>query len=179
MAKHASLTSPSASLMSSILFRKSVIKMLPSGRQRLLHNRVHWAKFYMSKAGLIVSQRRGWFSASEVGRALLARNLERLDVSELMKIPSFAEFYAGQTKNDELVGKAETLAVRTPVEPSTPEEQIDAAQLAFQSALRDDLLQRILQNSPSFFERVIVDLLVAMGYRGLVSECGDPAGRIR
>ena len=66
-------------------------QMLPSGRQRLLHNRVHWAKFYMSKAGLISSQRRGWFSASDAGHALLAGKPERLDVSELMKIPSFEE----------------------------------------------------------------------------------------
>jgi restriction system protein len=140
-------------------------QMLPSGRQRVLHNRVHWAKFYMSKAGLTASQRRGWFSASEAGRALLGRNPERIDVSELMKIPSFVEFYAG-TKSDEVVAATENLGVRTPVEYITPEEQIDAAHLALQAVLRDELLQRILQNSPSFFEGVIVDLLVAMGYGG-------------
>lgn len=152
-------------------------QMLPSGRQRLLHNRVHWAKFYMSKAGLIASQRRGWFSASEAGRALLGRNPERIDVSELMKIPSFVEFYAGQAKSDEVVAKTETSVVRTPVEHATPEEQIEAAHLALQAALRDDLLQRILQNSPSFFERVIVDLLVAMGYGGSHQNAATQLGR--
>jgi restriction system protein len=141
-------------------------QMLPSGRQRLLHNRVHWAKFYMSKAGLISSQRRGWFSASEAGRALLARKPQRIDVSELMKIPSFVEFYEGQSKSDEVVATTDTPVVSMPIEQVTPEEQIEAAHIALQAALRDDLLQRILQNDPSFFERVIIDLLVAMGYGG-------------
>src|SRR5579863_3389645 len=152
-------------------------QMLPSGRQRLLHNRVHWAKFYMSKAGLIASQRRGWFSASEAGRALLARKPERIDVSELMKIPSFVEFYAGQTKTDDVISTTKTSAIHTPIEQVTPEEQIEAAHLAFQAALRDDLLQRILQNSPSFFERVIIDLLVAMGYGGTHQNAATQLGR--
>jgi restriction system protein len=151
-------------------------QMLPSGRQRLLHNRVHWAKFYMSKAGLIASQRRGWFSASEAGRALLARNPQRIDVSELMKIPSFVEFYAGQTKNDEVVATTEPSAI-TPIQHVTPEEQIETAHLTFQAALRDDLLQRILQNTPSFFEGVIIDLLVAMGYGGTHQNAATQLGR--
>jgi restriction system protein len=141
-------------------------QLLPSGRQKLLHNRVHWAKFYMTKAGLIDSPRRGRFVASEAGRALLAGKLQRIDVSELMKIPSFVEFYAGQAKDDDTVVEVATSSPPSPSGQVTPEEQIEAAHLALQAALRDDLLQRILQNSPSFFERVIVDLLVAMGYGG-------------
>jgi restriction system protein len=150
-------------------------QMLPSGRQRLLHNRVHWAKFYMSKAGLIASQRRGWFSASEAGRALLARKPDRIDVSELMKIPSFAEFYAGQTKTDEVVATTEASAIRAP-ENVTPEEQIEAAHLALQAALRDDLLQRILQNSPSFLRRAHRRSLGRDGLRGHTSECCRTTG---
>ena len=152
-------------------------QLLPSGRQRLLHNRVHWAKFYMSKAGLIGSPRRGWFSATEAGRALLARNLERIDVSELMKIPPFAEFYSGQTKTSEAPPVTDNGAVGSPVERITPEEQIEAAHVALQAALRDDLLQRILQNSPSFFERVIIDLLVGMGYGGTHQNAATQLGR--
>jgi restriction system protein len=149
-------------------------QMLPSGRQRLLHNRVHWAKFYMSKAGLIASQRRGWFSASEAGRALLARNPERIDVTQLMEIPAFVEFYDAK---DAVAPNTETPAASSPVGQVTPEEQIEAAHLALQAALRDNLLQRILQNSPSFFERVIVDLLVAMGYGGSHRNAATQLGR--
>ena len=73
-------------------------QLLPSGRQRILHNRVHWAKFYMSKAGLIASTRRGWFVATDAGRAFLAQNFERIDVERLLAVPSFAEFYRASSK---------------------------------------------------------------------------------
>ena len=68
-------------------------ELLPSGRQKVLHNRMHWAKFYMSKAGLVESPRRGRFIATAEGRALLARNLQRIDVELLHAYPSFQEFY--------------------------------------------------------------------------------------
>jgi hypothetical protein len=67
--------------------------LLPSGRQRVLNNRIHWAKFYMSKAGLISSPARGRFVATEDGRNLLATNPDRINVALLMKSPSFREFY--------------------------------------------------------------------------------------
>jgi restriction system protein len=73
---------------------KERAQILPSGRQRVLHNRVHWAKFYMTNAGLIVSPRRGRFVATEAGRALLATNPERVDVQRLLAYPSFHEFYS-------------------------------------------------------------------------------------
>ena len=67
-------------------------ELLPSGRQRLLHNRLHWAKFYMSKAGLIASPARGRFVVTEKGKALLATPPERIDVALLMREPNFREF---------------------------------------------------------------------------------------
>ena len=66
---------------------------LPSGRQRVLNNRIHWAKFYMSKAGLISSPARGRFVATEEARKLLATNPDQINVALLMKWPSFREFY--------------------------------------------------------------------------------------
>src|SRR5690606_21598775 len=59
-------------------------QLLPSGRQRVLHNRIHWAKFYLSKAGLLASPGRGRFVATEAGKALLASNPDRIDVRLLM-----------------------------------------------------------------------------------------------
>jgi restriction system protein len=70
--------------------------MLPSGRQRLLHNRLHWSKFYMSKAGLIASPSRGRFMATEEARKLLATNPDRINVALLMQYPSFREWYKSQ-----------------------------------------------------------------------------------
>lgn len=144
-------------------------QLLPSGRQRLLHNRVHWAKFYMGKAGLLDTPRRGRFVASETGRALLAGKPERIDVERLLAYPAFATYYRSQGANGTAPAEAAPAADAVAPKPDlevTPEEQIDAAVLTLQRALRDDLLARILDNSPAFFEGVIVDLLVAMGYGG-------------
>lgn len=138
-------------------------EILPSGRQRVLHNRIHWAKFYMSKAGLIESPKRGLFRATSEGKAVLALNPASIDNETLKAYPAFVEFQdssvRGQAKDEQPVVKAAASS-------STPEEQIDAAQAVLYSALSSDLLQRILDNSPLFFEHLIVDLLVAMGYGG-------------
>lgn len=139
-------------------------EFLPSGRQRILHNRIHWAKFYMSKAGLVESPKRGVFRASQTGRDLLASNPALIDVEDLKAYPSFVEFYENSTSKQPKDEKPAAKAVAA--SPATPEEQIDAAQSVLHSALSSDLLQRILDNSPSFFEHLIVELLVAMGYGG-------------
>lgn len=153
-------------------------QLLPSGRQLLLHNRTHWAKFYMSKAGLINSTRRGWFVASDAGCALLATKPNRIDVQTLFLIPSFAEFYKGSSSaTTDAQHKDGSAPVITAITQTTPEEQVDAALLTQHSTLRDDLLQRILENSPGFFERVILDLLVAMGYGGSRRNAAHQLGR--
>lgn len=139
-------------------------ELLPSGKQRILHNRIHWAKFYMSKAGLIESPKRGLFTASAAGKALLSQNPQSIDNDTLNQFPAFVEFRLGNTKeNGTAVEKA---AVAASNSEATPEEQIDAAQAILKSALSSDVLQRILDNSPAFFENVIVELLVSMGYGG-------------
>jgi restriction system protein len=159
------------------LTREEREEMLPSARQRLLHNRIHWAKFYMTKAGLIDQPQRGRFVASEQGRALLATNPERITVETLMRYPAFREFYRnsnGRTREG-VSSREEEQA--TSVDRVTPEEQIEAAHSALQSALRQDLIHRILQNSPSFFENVIIDLLLAMGYGGSLRSAAAQLGR--
>lgn len=139
-------------------------ELLPSGRQRILHNRIHWAKFYMSKAGLIASPSRGKFAASAAGRALLATSPDSIDVDLLKAYPSFLDFYS---KSAGGAGQGETPAAKAASDSEiTPEEQIDAAHSVLHAALKADLLQRILAQSPTFFERVIVELLVSMGYGG-------------
>lgn len=148
-------------------------EMLPSGKQRLLHNRVHWAKFYMSKAGLIDSPKRGVFVISPAGRQLLTSNPQRIDVETLKRIPAFAEFYSTSTTDT---------ATPTPLPMSsasdaTPEEQIDSAHAVLTAALKADLLQRILEQSPNFFERLIVELLVAMGYGGSHEDAARQLGK--
>ena len=151
-------------------------ELLPSGRQRVLHNRIHWAKFYMSKAGLIATPARGRFVATDRGRGLLATAPERIDVALLMQEPDFREFYKNEGR-EAVQGGAGAKPLGTASPRTTPEEQIDAAHASLQAALRDELLQRILANSPAFFEQLIVDLLVAMGYGGSHKDAAAQLGR--
>ena len=139
-------------------------QILPSGRQRVLHNRIHWAKFYMSKAGLIESPQRGLFRATKAGKTALAKSPSHIDNDTLKAYPAFLEFQEASAAGQPKTEKPATAAAAASL--ATPEEQIDAAQAVLHSALSSDLLQRILGNSPLFFEHLIVDLLVGMGYGG-------------
>jgi restriction system protein len=111
--------------------------------------------------------------ASEAGRQLLASNPARIDVNTLLQYPSFREFYEA----DRSSGSTETVEAEGPREARTPEEDIDAAYLRVTSALRADLLERIAQNTSDFFEQLIVDLLVAMGYGGSHKSAATQLGR--
>ena len=147
-------------------------QLLPSGKQRVLHNRIHWAKFYLSKAGYLESPRRGRFVITPAGKALLANPPTNFDTQYLLSIPAFREFYRNN-QADETVASPVQQAPAT----ATPEEVIEAAFNATQAALRAELLERILQNDPSFFERLIVELLVAMGYGGSRRNAAAQLGR--
>ena len=151
-------------------------EMLPSGKQRLLHNRVHWAKFYMSKAGLIDSPKRGVFVASSAGRELLATKPVRIDVETLKRFPAFVGFY-NQSGDDAVSKELGQAAIAVAASEATPEEQIDAAYVVLTKALKADLLGRVLEQSPSFFERLIVELLVAMGYGGSHDDAARQLGK--
>lgn len=142
-------------------------ELLPSGRQRVLHNRIHWAKFYLSKAGLIESPSRGVFVATAKGREFLNSNPAELSTELLKNFPAFAEFYSKYSKSStDTVESEMPAAIVAAQSSSTPEEQIDAASTVLISVLKTEILQRVVAQSPGFFERVIVDLLVAMGYGG-------------
>ncbi|MBH5385255.1 restriction endonuclease [Bradyrhizobium diversitatis] len=147
-------------------------KKLPSGKQRVLHNRIHWAKFYLSKAGYLDSPRRGRFVITSAGKALLKNPPTNLDTQYLLSVPAFREFYRNNQAD-------ETVATPMHQAPAaaTPEEVIESAFNATQVALRAELLERILQNDPSFFESVIVELLVAMGYGGSHRNAAAQLGR--
>jgi len=151
--------------------------LLPSGRQRVLNNRIHWAKFYMSKAGLISSPAKGRFVATDEGRELLATKPDQINVALLMKWPSFQEFY--KAEKEPASNSADVPPEGKGPKPYavTPEEQIETAYQAVQSLLRANLLDRIAQNSPSFFEQLIVDLLVAMGYGGSRKDAASQLGK--
>ena len=138
-------------------------ELLPSGKQKLLHNRIHWAKFYLSKAGLISSPKRGVFLATQAGNDLLLTKPEQINVETLKTYPAFNNFYTSSESQAHLNVDLKPTSLVSAI---TPEEQIDAAHSTINAALKSDLLSQLLEQTPTFFEAVIVDLLVAMGYGG-------------
>lgn len=151
-------------------------EVLPSGRQTFIANRIHWAKLYMTKAGLVRMIRRGVFTASEEGRRLLATNPARIDKGTLSQYP---DYMAWKDKRGEgasgAVGESITRELETDI--ATPEERMEAGYAELAASLRIEVLERLLDASPAFFEQVIVDLLVAMGYGGGRAEMGKAIGR--
>lgn len=146
-------------------------QLLPSGKQRVFHNRVHWAKFYLQKAGLLESSRRGRFNITSTGREVLVSPPPRLDVAYLKRFPAFLMFYSGES------GANAPDPLIEPTSAATPEEVVEEVHRSLGLALRAELHERILKNSPAFFETLIVDLLVAMGYGGSRRDASERLGR--
>lgn len=139
-------------------------ELIPSGRITVLQSRAHWARTYLSKAGLLESPKRNYHVITERGRTLLATKPARIDNKLLEQFEGFNDWREG--------GSSDTLH-SAPVEPAptiedsqTPEEAMDAAHAILNSALRDELFGLLQEISPQQFERLILDLLSSMGYGG-------------
>lgn len=136
---------------------------LPSGRQGAFHNRAHWAKHYMTRAGLLESTKRGEFQITARGRELLAEGLPKIDGDVLARYPEFVAWKHGAVDagSEGLpIGPAEIPTVPL----ATPEERIDGARKELEAGLKADLLDRVRQMLPGDFEQLITQLLVKMGY---------------
>jgi restriction system protein len=147
--------------------------LLASGRQTIFANRVHWAKTYLAKAGLVEATRRGHFRLTQRGADVLAANLERIDNRVLSRFEEFRQFSDRSAKpaDDEVVPEPADAAEQT------PDEIMRAAHRRIEAALAEELLDRVRAAPPDFFERLIVNLLLAMGYGGSVAEAGRALGR--
>jgi len=148
-------------------------ELLPSGRQATFDNRVSWARTYLKKAGLLVSPRRGRFKITSRGLELLEHNPQAINVKLLEQYPEFLEFRAKRSTQD---GKQDKVTPPVPSQ-TTPVEVIETAYEAIRSELASELLEQIMQSSPSFFERLVVDLLVKMGYGGTRKDAGQAVGK--
>ncbi len=142
--------------------------LLPSGRQATFDNRVGWARTYMKKAGLLQTPRRGYFTITDSGLRALKTNPDKINVKFLEQYPEFLDF---RTK-----GKATQTDVTMPTEERTPREVMEDAYATIRTQLAGELLERIAQSSPQFFERLVVDLLVTMGYGGTRRDAGEAVG---
>lgn len=149
-------------------------ELLPSRRQAVFDNRVRWAKTYLTKAGLIESTRRAHFRITDRGRQALAENPDRIDNNYLSQFPEFEEFRSRST--DARQERLPTPEESTP-EDRTPDEIMRSAHQEVELSLRQELLDRVIAAPPDFFERLIVNLLVAMGYGGSLEDAGRALGK--
>lgn len=148
-------------------------ELLPSGNQPIFANRVAWARTYVKKAGLIKAPKRGHFEITERGREALAKNPGKINVAYLDQFPEFVEFR--KTKKVKKVDKPTTEG-KGFLE-TNPEETLEAAYQELQESLADELLSTIKECSPAFFERLVVDVLLGMGYGGSRKEAGEAIGQ--
>jgi restriction system protein len=144
-------------------------QMLPSGQNRVFTNRLAWAKAYLKKAGLLESPSRGSLRITPKGKEVLAKPPSKINIQYLKSFPSFN--WHGPPKSTD-----------QPDEPSeadgrTPEELLESSYATLKEKLADELLERVRVGSPQFFERLVVDLLVAMGYGGSRADAGQAVGR--
>ncbi len=146
---------------------------IPSGTITTIRNRVGWAKTYLKKAGLLEQPKRGQIRISDEGKAVLSQGLKRIDAKWLGQYPSFVEFK--NKKKDKGNGNGEKPEIED--EKKTPEERIDDSYQTLRAALADDLLEQIKAASPKFFEHLVVELLVAMGYGGSIEDAGQAIGK--
>ena len=145
-------------------------ELLPSGKQTRIANRVHWARSYLKQAGLVSNPRRGWYELTEQGRSALSDTSE-INSKYLEQFDEFQDFKSRTRGGD--TGE-EHLA---PDDSETPDESIQAAHKRLNAALAANLLDYVRSASPAFFESLIVELLIAMGYGGSTEDAGRALGQ--
>lgn len=152
-------------------------ELLPSGKQAIFDNRLGWAKTYLDKAGLLVTVKRAVYRITEDGRRLLSERPPQISKQTLVKFEKFRSFIAARhdsEKSDELAATASTGKQSMPDAETgiTPEETLENAYQAIRKKVEADLLDAVKQASPQFFEKLVVELLVKMGYGGSLEDAG-------
>ena len=151
-------------------------ELLPSGRQAIFRNRVAWARAYMKMAKLLENTQRGVFRITDRGRDVLQTAPQKIDIRFLMQFPEFAERRKAE-QNKLKKKKIESTSPDEPVSSITPEEQIEEAYENLRENLTGEILSQLKDLSPSFFEKVVVEVLVKMGYGGSRKDAGEAIGK--
>ena len=146
-------------------------RLLPSGKQEIFNNRVGWARTYLKKAGLLDITRRGYCRITERGVEVLGENPKGIDNKLLFRFEEFREFKS--------VKREKPLIVKGPgKEEGTPIEEMESSYENIRNSLAGEIIQQIKTTSPSMFERIVVKLIVEMGYGGSLKDAGDAIGGI-
>lgn len=147
-------------------------QVLPSGTQFVINNRVGWAKTYLLKAGLLESPRRSFFRITELGKSVLKKDIKQINVKYLEQFPMFKEFRSirkgANGEGDQVLEDNLT---------DTPQELLEFSYQKLKKELAQDLLGYVKQASPQFFEKLVLELLLAMGYGGSRKDAGEAVGQ--
>lgn len=149
------------------LTEEELNEWLPSKTQKIFYNRVYWAKAYLKMAGLVENVRRSYFKITEKGQQVLSENLENINIRYLRKFPEFLSS-VDSTKKTEL--KEEEIGLQTNPSSKTPQEILEDAYEKINESLSNEVLSRVKKIHPSDFEKLVVELLVKMGYGGTVDD---------
>ncbi|MGI6318325.1 MAG: winged helix-turn-helix domain-containing protein [Dethiobacteria bacterium] len=152
------------------LAEEDLRELLPSGKQTVFYNRVGWAKTYLQKAKLLESLRRGYFQITKRGLEVLKEKPQEIDRKYLEQFDEFREF-VGLTDNTSIVVTLPDNKEKTPL------EVLEAAYEEIEQILVTEILEKLKNGSPSFFERLVVDLLLKMGYGGSRADAGHAIGK--
>ena len=151
-------------------------ELLESGGQQIINNRVSWAKTYLLKAGLLNSPKRGTFLISTEGLKVLASRPDKINIRYLKNFPDFQEWQNTPSlrKYEEKVATDEIEGLETR---QTPQELLELSQAKLREELAFEVLDKVKSCSPAFFERLVVDLLLKMGYGGSRKDAGQVLGK--
>jgi len=158
-----------------LLSSQEINHLLPSGKQTTFYNRVTWARIYLTKSGLLEITRRSHYRITPRGEKVLETSPSRVDVKYLEQFPEYVEFRekAGSRRKPQ----ENKLEISPETESKTPEEILESAYQEIRENLAQELLALVKKSSPAFFERLVVELLVNMGYGGSRQEAARAIGQ--
>jgi restriction system protein len=151
-------------------------ELLPSGQQSTFRNRIGWAAVYLTKAGLLARMKRGHYQIADRGRQTLAEPVQRIDIEYLSRFDEFREFRNPSRSTTSLVSNKQSDIAEVSA-PYDPYETLERSYRELRDDLAQELLSEVKSSPPEFFERLVVDLLVSMGYGGSRSDAAQAVGR--
>ena len=154
---------------------EEISEFLPSGQQPVFINRIGWARTYLKKAGLLKNPRRSYFQITDRGLTVVRENPPVVNVKYLERFPEFLEFRALRRDDAAASNSDQTEPESAPAQ--TPHEALEAAYERLRSELASEILQALKSADPAFFENIVVELLVKMGYGGSRKDAGKAIGR--
>lgn len=149
-------------------------ELLPSGKQTIFANRLGWARTHLKKAGLLEYPKRGVFQITNRGIDLFKTNPEKINMNLLKQYPEYLEFL-GINKSSSNKSDEQIKTIKENIQ--TPEETLEYSYQEIRDNLALEILDQVKSCSPSFFEKLVVELLVKMGYGGSIQEAGKAIGK--